>query len=94
MDQCSAARHPISATGTLTNRPGRDLALEVDHRFSYQRRSPTGGSVNSVPRTQEQRPKARCSIPISLKGDERGLYGPVPAASQPPTDSCARYFLP
>ena len=30
----------------------------------------------------------------SLEGDERGLYGPVPAASQPHTDSCARYFLP
>jgi Domain of unknown function (DUF222) len=30
----------------------------------------------------------------SLEGDERGLYGPAPAASQPPTDSCARYFLP
>ena len=30
----------------------------------------------------------------SFEGDERGPYDPVPAASQPPTDSCARYFLP
>jgi hypothetical protein len=33
-------------------------------------------------------------IRASLEGDERELYGPAPAASQPPTDSCARYFLP
>jgi hypothetical protein len=25
MDQCSQARHPISATATLTNQPGHDL---------------------------------------------------------------------
>jgi hypothetical protein len=35
MDQCSVARHPISATGTLTNEPGHDLALEVDAHSSY-----------------------------------------------------------
>ena len=28
------------------------------------------------------------------EGDGRGLHGLVPAAAQPPTDSCARYFLP
>ena len=65
MDQCSMARHPISAEGTLTGRSGRDLALEVDDRFSCQRRSPTGGSVNSVSPTETYRAEARCSIPIS-----------------------------
>ena len=32
MDQCSVARHPISATGELTNRPGHDLHLGIDAR--------------------------------------------------------------
>ena len=31
---------------------------------------------------------------LAWEGDGRGLYGLVPAASQPPTDSCARYLLP
>ena len=61
------ARHPISATGTLTNRPGRDLALEVDTRFGYKRRSPTGGSANSVPPTSTYPVEARCSVPISCQ---------------------------
>ena len=65
MDQCSAARHPISATGTLTNRPGRDLALEIDHRFSCEQRSPTGGSENSVPHPNTYPMEARYSVPIS-----------------------------
>jgi hypothetical protein len=32
MDQCSVARHPISATGDLTNRPVHDLHLGIDPR--------------------------------------------------------------
>jgi hypothetical protein len=67
MDQCSVARHPIGAEGTLTNRSGRDLAPEVDKRFSSQRRSPTGGSVNSVSLAGTYRAEARCSIPISSR---------------------------
>jgi len=31
MDQCSVARHPISAIDDLTNRPRRDLALGINH---------------------------------------------------------------
>src|SRR5712675_2035417 len=50
MDQCSAARHPISATGDLTNRPGHDLHLGIDQRSRFSRCSPTGGSVISLPR--------------------------------------------
>src|ERR1700710_792417 len=69
MDQCSAARPPISATGTLTNQPGRDLALEVDKRFSYPRRSPAGGSVNSVPPNEGLTTEGRCSGPISSSHD-------------------------
>ena len=49
MDQCSAARHPISATGDLTNRPGHDLHLEIDQRPRFSQCSPAGGSVISLP---------------------------------------------
>jgi len=50
MDQCSVARHPMSATGDLTNRPGHDLHLEVDQRSRFSQCSPAGGSVISLPR--------------------------------------------
>jgi len=50
MDQCSQpARHPISATDDLTNRPGHDLTLGIDHHSRRQQCSPTGGSVISLP---------------------------------------------
>jgi len=49
MDQCSTARHPIGAAGTLTDRPGRALELEVDDRFGVTQRSPASGSVKQRP---------------------------------------------
>src|ERR1700687_6429251 len=52
MDQCSVARHPISATGDLTNRPGHDLQLEIDQRPRVSLCSPAGGSVISLPRSK------------------------------------------
>jgi hypothetical protein len=69
MDQCSEpARHPISATDDLTNRPGHDLlrprklrpgdslTLGIDHHSRRQQCSPTGGSVISLP-LNSQRPR-------------------------------------
>jgi hypothetical protein len=38
----------MSATDDLTNRPGRDLTLGVDHHSRQQQCSPTGGSVISL----------------------------------------------
>src|SRR5712672_3639824 len=52
MDQCSAARHPISATGNLTNRPGHDLHLGIDQHPRFSLCSPAGGSVISLPRSE------------------------------------------
>ncbi|WP_211279785.1 hypothetical protein, partial [Mycobacterium bohemicum] len=39
------ARHPISATDDLTNRPGHDLGLEVKQHSRLKQCSPAGGSV-------------------------------------------------
>src|SRR6266403_1446429 len=52
MDQCSAARHPISATGNLANRPGHDLHLGIDQHPRFSLCSPAGGSVISLPRSE------------------------------------------
>src|ERR1700694_2891704 len=52
MDQCSVARHPISATGDLTNRPGHDLHLGIDPHSRFSLCSPAGGSVISLPRSK------------------------------------------
>lgn len=49
MDQCSVARHPISATGDLTNQPGHDLTLGIDNHSRFKQCSPAGGSVTSFP---------------------------------------------
>jgi hypothetical protein len=46
------ARHPISAIGDLTNRPGHDLHLEIDKRPRFSVCSPAGGSVISLPRSK------------------------------------------
>ncbi len=59
MDQCSVARHPISATGDLTNRPGHDLQLGIDHHPRFSLCSPAGGSVTSLRRLGRYPPKAR-----------------------------------
>jgi len=59
MDQCSVARHPISATGDLTNRLGHDLQLGIDKHPRFSLCSPAGGSVNSVRRSDHYRSKAR-----------------------------------
>ena len=57
MDQCSdPARHPISATGDPTNRPGHDLQLGLDPHSRFSECSPASGSVISLPR---QGPKSR-----------------------------------
>ena len=67
MDQCSAARHPISATGDLTNRPGHDLAVGIDTRSRLTKCSPAGGSVISVPpRRAATQSMAHRPIPIRL----------------------------
>ena len=55
MDQCSTARHPMSATDDLTNRPGHDLALEIDNTSGAQC-SPAGGSVISLPLKNQASP--------------------------------------
>jgi len=51
-----AARHPSSATGDPTNRPGHDLHLGIDPHSRFSKCSPAGGSVTSLPR---QAPKPR-----------------------------------
>ena len=48
------ARHPISATGDLTNQPGHDLALGIDHHSRSEKCSPASGSVTSVARPTDQ----------------------------------------
>src|SRR5271163_1058203 len=77
MDQCSAARHPISATGTLTNRPGRDLALEVDTRFGYQQRSPTGGSETASPDQGIKDRRLAVRFPLAIQPYPQRLFTDV-----------------
>jgi hypothetical protein len=42
------ARHPISATGDLTNRPGHDLSVGINTHPTWAECSLTGGSVISL----------------------------------------------
>ncbi|WP_231110177.1 hypothetical protein, partial [Mycobacterium avium] len=58
------ARHPMSAVDDLTNRPGHDLTLEIDHRSRRQECSPASGSVISVPALDGYPFEARRSTPI------------------------------
>jgi hypothetical protein len=39
----------MSATDDLTNQPGHDLTLGIDHHSRRQQCSPAGGSVISLP---------------------------------------------
>src|ERR1700694_1010561 len=82
MDQCSVARHPISATGDLTNRPGHDLQLEIDQRPRFSLCSPAGGSVISLPRSKPNPCQEHADrFPLGSKTAWRAAIGP-PAALQ------------
>ncbi|WP_235733235.1 aconitase family protein [Mycolicibacterium neoaurum] len=80
------ARHPISAIGDLTNRPGHDLDLGVDDHFRLKQCSPAGGSVISVPLENHdlhQRHADRFPLGFNLVGYGCttciGNSGPLPA---------------
>ena len=94
MDQCSnPARHPISATGDPTNRPGHDRHLGIDPHSRFSKCSPAGGSVISLPR---QGPKSRQRradrFPLGSQFRWR-IVTPLPAALQKSHHNGGRVLL-